>query len=273
MTALRVLVVDDEPDIREVVEISLGLDPELMVRSCASGRDAIALAGDWSPNLMLLDVMMPGMDGPTTLTRLRESPRTRDIPVIFMTARIQSREIEAFLALGAKGVIAKPFDPLTLASSVRSRMRDKTSGGAAAAGATRTQPDEIEPVLALGAKGVAVKRSDPPEFTPSIRSPTRVPDAGSAGQRERFLARARTDEAALVRDRQALAEGESQTLALERIQAIAHRLAGGAGICGLGEISARAHALEAAATARLAGTGDAEIAPAIDALINVIDGA
>ena len=123
MSALRVLHVDDEPDIREVVEISLGLDPEFTVRSCPTGEDAVAAAAEWSPDLILLDVMMPGMDGPTTLAHLRKSPRTNEIPVIFMTARAQPRELEHFRALGAQGAILKPFDPLTLAASVRSHMR------------------------------------------------------------------------------------------------------------------------------------------------------
>jgi CheY-like chemotaxis protein len=114
-----VLHVDDEPDIREVVEISLGLDPNFSVRGCASGKDALVAAAEWSPNLILLDVMMPGMDGPTTLQHLRQSPKTAAIPVVFMTARAQPRELEHFVSLGAEGVIAKPFDPMTLAGSVR----------------------------------------------------------------------------------------------------------------------------------------------------------
>jgi len=105
MSAVRVLHVDDEPDIREVVEISLGLDPNFSVRGCASGKDALAAAADWSPNLILLDVMMPGMDGPATLGHLRDNPRTAAIPVVFMTARAQPRELEQFVALGAEGVI------------------------------------------------------------------------------------------------------------------------------------------------------------------------
>lgn len=119
MTALRILHVDDEPDIREVVELALGLDPEFTVRSCASGSDALTTAGDWPPDLILCDVMMPVMDGPATLARLRESPLTANIPVVFMTARAQTRELEHFKSLGANGVIAKPFDPMTLANSVR----------------------------------------------------------------------------------------------------------------------------------------------------------
>jgi CheY-like chemotaxis protein len=118
MTSLRILHVDDEPDLREVVALSLGLDPALSVRSCASGKDALAAAADWSPDMILCDVMMPVMDGPATLARLRECPQTAGIPVVFMTARAQARELEHFRSLGAAGVIAKPFDPLTLAGKV-----------------------------------------------------------------------------------------------------------------------------------------------------------
>ena len=119
MSALRVLHVDDEPDIREVVELALGLDPEFSVLSCGSGHEGLEGAASWSPDLILLDVMMPGMDGPTTLAHLRQEPKTAAIPVVFMTARAQARELEHFVSLGAEGVIAKPFDPMTLAASVR----------------------------------------------------------------------------------------------------------------------------------------------------------
>jgi two-component system, OmpR family, response regulator len=120
MTMVRILHVDDEPDIREVVELSLGLDPDFTVRSCGSGKDALALAAEWQPDFILLDVMMPVMDGPATLVQLRENVETADIPVIFMTARAQAREVDRFRSLGAVGVIPKPFDPMTLAASVRS---------------------------------------------------------------------------------------------------------------------------------------------------------
>jgi CheY-like chemotaxis protein len=122
MSATRILHVDDEPDIREIVAISLGLNTEFEVRSCACGPDAVTTAAEWSPFLILLDVMMPGMDGPTTLTHLRQNPRTADIPVLFMTARAQAREVEQFIALGAHGVISKPFDPMGLASELRSHL-------------------------------------------------------------------------------------------------------------------------------------------------------
>ncbi len=119
MSELRVLHVDDEPDIRELVEISLGLDPELSVKSCASGNDALAAAAEWLPDVILIDVMMPFLDGPQTLSQLRENESTAKIPVVFMTARAQTRELAHFLSLGAAGVIPKPFDPMMLAGAVR----------------------------------------------------------------------------------------------------------------------------------------------------------
>jgi CheY-like chemotaxis protein len=122
MPRLRVLYVDDEPDIREIVELALGLDPTLWARSCASGTQAIAAAAEWLPDIILCDVVMPGLNGPQTLARLRACPQTADIPFVFMTSRVQAREIEHFKSLGAAGVIIKPFDPMTLADSVRSHL-------------------------------------------------------------------------------------------------------------------------------------------------------
>jgi CheY-like chemotaxis protein len=123
MSNYRVLHVEDEPDIREVVKISLGLDPDMTVKSCENGADALSEAADWQPDIILMDAMMPMMDGPEILTHLRGDMRTAAIPVVFMTARAQESEVTRFLALGAAGVIAKPFDPLTLAKSVRACLR------------------------------------------------------------------------------------------------------------------------------------------------------
>lgn len=119
MSSLRVLHIDDDPDILDIVSISLGLDPEIAVRSCNSGADGLAAAAIWQPDLILLDVMMPVMDGPATLGHLREDPRTAALPVVFMTARAQTREVDHFKSLGAAGVISKPFDPMGLAPAVR----------------------------------------------------------------------------------------------------------------------------------------------------------
>lgn len=115
----RILYVDDEADIREVAELALSLDPEFEVRSCSSGEEALTVAPEWKPDLILLDVMMPFMDGPTTLMKLRKEPATADIPVVFITARAQTEEMQKFRSIGGAGVIAKPFDPMKLAGTVR----------------------------------------------------------------------------------------------------------------------------------------------------------
>jgi CheY-like chemotaxis protein len=119
MTTIRLLHIDDEPDIREIVEISLGLDPAFTIRSCKSGPEGLVAAAEWKPDIILLDVMMPVMDGPATLAGLLDNPATARIPVIFMTARAQARELDRFRSLGAVGVIAKPFEPMALAATIR----------------------------------------------------------------------------------------------------------------------------------------------------------
>lgn len=115
----RLLYVDDEDDIREVAVMSLELDPDFEVRACVSGAEMLSVAPEWRPDLILLDVMMPLMDGPTAFRNLREQPEGRHIPVVFITARTQPREVDELMKLGASGVIAKPFDPMTLANEVR----------------------------------------------------------------------------------------------------------------------------------------------------------
>lgn len=113
-----ILYVDDEPDIREVVQMSLGLVEQLEVHTCESGAQALALLPQLTPDLVLLDVMMPGMDGPTTLQRMREDVALARIPVVFMTAKAMPQEVARFRALGAVAVIAKPFDPMRLGQQV-----------------------------------------------------------------------------------------------------------------------------------------------------------
>lgn len=120
---LKVLHVDDEPDIREVTALALTLDPGIEQRTAASGVEALDLmAGDWRPDVILLDVMMPELDGPGTLEKLRMLPGHADTPVIFMTARAHAQEQARFLGLGAIAVIVKPFDPMTLAEQVRDHL-------------------------------------------------------------------------------------------------------------------------------------------------------
>lgn len=119
MAPIRILHVDDEPDIREVVELALGLDPNMVMKSCGSGKEALAVAADWKPDLVLLDIMMPDMGGAATLGRLRIDVKA-SMPVVFMTAASKAREPEYFRSLGAAGVVIfKPFELTTLAASVR----------------------------------------------------------------------------------------------------------------------------------------------------------
>jgi CheY-like chemotaxis protein len=119
--ALEVLYVDDEPDIREVASIALEMDGRTKVRMVGSGAEALAALSEpgWRPDVILLDVMMPGMDGPATLAEIRKHPTLAEIPVIFITARAQAHEQARFLSLGAVGVITKPFDPMTLPIELR----------------------------------------------------------------------------------------------------------------------------------------------------------
>ncbi len=114
----RILYVEDEPDIRMVARLALETVGGFTVEVCSSGSEALAKMGAFKPQLILLDVMMPDMDGPTTLGKLRELPEFAGTPVIFMTAKVQPREVEGYKQIGAVDVIPKPFDPMTLASTV-----------------------------------------------------------------------------------------------------------------------------------------------------------
>ena len=115
---LHVLYVEDDPDIRVVAELALE-DEGFVLHECESGAEALEKATTFTPDLLLLDVMMPGMDGPTTLSKLRDIDGYQNVPVIFMTAKVQTQEVEAYKSLGAKGIISKPFDPMELASQIK----------------------------------------------------------------------------------------------------------------------------------------------------------
>ena len=109
-----VLLIDDEPDIREVAHLSLGAVAGWEVLTAGGGAEGIELAASRQPDAILLDVMMPELDGPATLEALRERDDTRAIPVLFMTAKAQAGELSRYASLGVAGVIPKPFDPMTL---------------------------------------------------------------------------------------------------------------------------------------------------------------
>ena len=114
----RVLVVDDDDAIREVAQSSLELVAGWAVEIASSGQEAVELCLAHPPDAILLDVMMPSMDGPTTFARLQADPRTRSVPVVLLTAKVQPAERRRWEGLGVAGVLAKPFDPLGLPGEV-----------------------------------------------------------------------------------------------------------------------------------------------------------
>lgn len=118
-TLQRILYVEDEADIQAVAKLALELVGGFTVKICSSGEEAVKEAAAFAPDMVLLDVMMPGMDGPSTLAALRKLPSLANVPFAFMTAKVQPQEVEHYKSLGARDVIAKPFDPMTLSDKVR----------------------------------------------------------------------------------------------------------------------------------------------------------
>lgn len=115
----KILYVEDEKNIQTVARIALENVGGFTVEICSSGREAVEKLNVYAPDLILLDVMMPGMDGPTTLKEIRKKPASAGVPVVFMTAKIQPDEIQEYKNIGAADVIPKPFDPMKLASQVQ----------------------------------------------------------------------------------------------------------------------------------------------------------
>ncbi len=114
----RITYVEDEPDIRAVAELALTTIGGFTIDVCASGLEAVEKTPHFLPDLILLDVMMPGLDGRETFRRLKAFPELTDTPIIFMTAKIQTDEINGYKELGAIDVIPKPFDPMTLSQEI-----------------------------------------------------------------------------------------------------------------------------------------------------------
>lgn len=119
MTLSRILHVEDDPDIQAVAKLALESLGGYKVETCDNGHDAIERVRIDPPELILLDIMMPGIDGLSTLHAIRSLPQGEEIPVIFVTAKVQKHEIEEYKSWGAAGVICKPFDAMTLASTVQ----------------------------------------------------------------------------------------------------------------------------------------------------------
>lgn len=114
----HILLIEDDPDIQMVGRLALESVGGFRVTVCSSGEEGLATAPAALPDLILLDVMMPVLDGPATLAQLRTIPDLRQTPVIFMTAKVQNHEVNGYLSQGAIAVIPKPFDPMTLAATI-----------------------------------------------------------------------------------------------------------------------------------------------------------
>jgi len=239
MTQYRILVVDDEPDVRTVIELTLSRDPDFTIRTCASGKLALSEAATWAPDLIVLDVMMPGMDGPTTLGHLRAAPATAHIPAVFLTARARPAELTHFMSLGALGAIAKPFAPKELRATVKAYLQ--AAAGVPGAGGERST---IEP------------RSD------SSRKPQPEPlmsDAELAAERGEYLTRLQATGTTLAGLRAALKQEPTSAAVLDELRTVAHRTAGSACLYGFAEVSAAAAQLEDSIIARRAAI-DTDIA-------------
>jgi CheY-like chemotaxis protein/HPt (histidine-containing phosphotransfer) domain-containing protein len=256
MTAHRILIVDDEPDVRSVVERSLARDPELTIRSCTCGQEALVLAIAWSPDLILLDVMMPAMDGPTTLARLRENPLNAAIPVVFMTARAQAKELEHLKSLGAAGAIAKPFDPKALLASVQDYLCEAVPAGVD---------------LSAGQPAPATTRATGAGSLAGLMSAAEL-----EAERHEYLGRVRANALILIRLREALRSAPMSPPVLDELRTVTHKLAGSAGLYGFMDMSLAAAKLEDSIIDRRSGGCLSErvesgVESDLDALVDIIE--
>ncbi|MBK9201344.1 MAG: response regulator [Candidatus Obscuribacter sp.] len=114
----RIMLIDDDASIRKIAAVTLERVGKWQVKTADGGLSGLAMAAEFKPDVILLDVMMPGMDGPATYKLLKEDPAVTNTPVIFMTAKVQGQELESYSQLGVQGVISKPFNPLTLPAEI-----------------------------------------------------------------------------------------------------------------------------------------------------------
>lgn len=120
----RVLYIEDEEDIRIVADIALKTIGGLDTRCCASGPEGLATLEAFPAQLILLDVMMPGMDGPSVLSEIRNNEQYQNTPIVFITAKVQADEVDQLLSLGANAVISKPFEPMDMAQKLKDIWED-----------------------------------------------------------------------------------------------------------------------------------------------------
>jgi DNA-binding response OmpR family regulator len=202
----RVVVIDDEPDMRTITELALGELAGWRVRTASSGPEGVRLCEDFRPDVVLLDVMMPGIDGPATLRLLKE--RWPDLPVLFLTALAQPHEEARYRQLGVDGVIPKPFDPMTLA-------------------------DRLMP-------HVERKREEPPAPSPSVAGGDEVSDMMQAMARE-YARTVATELGLLHRLIESVRNGNPTAGPPARV--VAHRVAGTAAAYGFEVIAAAARSV------------------------------
>jgi CheY-like chemotaxis protein len=120
MQALKkILYAEDEKDIRDIATMALEAVGGFTLKACSSGETVLQVAIEFAPDLILLDVMMPGLDGINTFKGLRKLPELKNTPIIFMTAKVQSQEVEKYKEMGVIDVIHKPFDPMSLPTQLR----------------------------------------------------------------------------------------------------------------------------------------------------------
>lgn len=119
MMLTRILYAEDDNDIQQIALLALETLGGFTIKTCNDGTEAVTAIENFAPQLLLLDVMMPNMDGPKALAKIRQIEAFKNTPAIFMTAKVQPEEVEKYIAMGAIGVIAKPFDPMTLADQIR----------------------------------------------------------------------------------------------------------------------------------------------------------
>jgi len=218
-----ILYVDDEPDLRVIVQTALSLAEGLTVHTAASGAQGLAMARELRPDLLVLDVMMPGLDGPGTLQQLRADPALAGIPVIFMTAKATADDVQRLRALGAMAVIAKPFDPMQLSRQVlalwQQMMPTPGMPGAPAATAALVAPAAPEATATSAAPTAPAAPAAPAPPAPHGRPRLQFPELSG-----KFLARSAANVETLRQLIDKLQAGAASDVA--SMHAIAHKMNG-----------------------------------------------
>lgn len=124
----KILYAEDEPDVQTIVELTIQTMSDYEIKICNNGQKLLECVEEYKPDLIMLDVMMPEMDGPTTFKNLQDNKKTKNIPVIFVTAKAQVHEVEKFKEIGSWGVITKPFTLMNLCDEIQEIWNNNTNG-------------------------------------------------------------------------------------------------------------------------------------------------